>query len=67
MIYSIKNTIDAFMLANQFDQGEKFVNIDQIKLDEVYEWSFNKEHVSLEISEAVISNINEEDNEIQEE
>ena len=58
LLYSIRTVFQSYMISKEIQTGEKLTTIDQNKLEEVYNWSFERKSVSLNIEE---ENIQEDD------
>ena len=53
LIFSVKTVISAFTTANQIEQGESLVSVDDKGMDEVYTWSFDRETIELNIESSI--------------
>lgn len=53
LIVSIRASIASYMVSNELEQGERLVRVERQKLEEVYDWSFDREDVSLIIRPSV--------------
>lgn len=56
LVISFRSVINAYVVSSDVEQGEPLVRVDRQKLNEVYEWVFSRQTVSLDIDDVSLEN-----------